>query len=869
MPLTRREKTGYATAGVGGALVYGGAQTAERGIQSGLKLGGLPHKEGRPALPGLRAMKHSRGIKGAGKARALYGTGNALRTAGAVGLLTGAAEVQRGRKWRKDNPNNTILKGMLREGISGNFAANRQKLSNLREEKPLGALAIPTAIGVGGAAGGSKIGHEVLNRARKGKLKGSGKRAGLTALAGAAGIAASAPVSNKVLERTYPEYKVTPTGVQRRKTAPVRPSAKAAIFNQKDGQSAFRRNTVPTDVRKADMTDRQKRAAIFAAGSIPGIGDFSAASTAGKLAKPENRNKAFATQLTGNLGGSMAGAAAGAVAAGEIARKSPTARAKMTAGNEWVGEKKKAVLKPITNRLPLRNDKPSAAGAAQSTWRKKVNPGRLVPTAAKTRYGKVGGAVALGALGGQMVGGQSGGYKATSINLARDKRPVAKALLVINQGQKVDHQANRAAARRKKISGGMSTAGGAVGTAAFGMMALAKKPKLAAKFPKLADQARDTGLVGGGIGGANALYFGRLQRKEAKALTQQRSTPDKTKVYKVGKSFLASRFAWNHPQGSKYVRAVDLTPDQRISLRNRKGTPIPRPGPSSRVQERVNPERLRQSPSIIAETRPLKRGGGRASVYLSPKASESTLRHEAGHAAPRRNSERFHERISQSKVAQGREEARADYLAGLDRTKTLPHGGPYGQGYDEVMGRMKRAKTRQPFAKNATIQRHARKGQANVRLSTLEPYRRAPGLRWKNSSHTAEIAQHMRRKGYDKTKPVHVQLWNGKEVFIDDGAHRMWAADMSGRKIVPIKITQHTGRNPRKSSGALNRTFDDVRTARFHTQRRRTMNMSDRQLQRLAANKATGWQAKQNAKWSARGEKRANGRGRLVATTMT
>lgn len=707
MPLTRKEKQGYGTAGVGAGLVYSGAQINERGTKAGLRLGGhgVTGETGRPKMPGFYALKDSRGQKGTGKARALIGSGNVLRAAGTVGVLTGAAEVHRGRKWRRDNPNNKIIhKGLIREGLKGNVEATRERLGNLTEKKPVGALAIPTAIGVGAGIGGAQLSHRALDKSR---FKATKSRPGLVALGGLAAVGGSTKISNKVLERTHPEYKVTPAGVQRKKKAPVRPSSLAAHFDQRAGKSAFRRNVVPSDVRKLDtnytgygMDRKKKRAAIYAAGSVPLVGDVAAAKTAASLAPPEQRKSAFRTQLAGNLGGSLAGGAAGGLAAGELARRSPSVQNKLVATGAKVDAAKQRALKPITQHLPQRANKPTAQGAAASTWKSKV-PGAARLSA---RYpGKVGVAAGVGALGGQILGGQTAGYKATTRNLNREderNRKIAKALVVINQGQKVDQKANRATARRKKISGAMSTAGGAVGTAAFGAMVAAKRPSIALKRPKLADQARDIGLVGGGIGGANALYFGRVQRQEAKQLTNQHSKPTTQKVYK-----------------------------------------------------------------------------------------------------------------------------------------------------------------------NATLQRHARNGGGNVRLSTLEPYRRAPGLRWKNSAHTAEIAMQMKRKGYDKSKPVHVQLWNGKEVFIDDGAHRMWAADMAGRKIVPVKITQHTGRNPRRSSGALNRTFDDVRTARFHTQRRRTMNLNERKLQRLAANKATGWQARQNAKWSARGEARANSRGRLVAMT--
>lgn len=160
------------------------------------------------------------------------------------------------------------------------------------------------------------------------------------------------------------------------------------------------------------------------------------------------------------------------------------------------------------------------------------------------------------------------------------------------------------------------------------------------------------------------------------------------------------------------------------------------------------------------------------------------------------------------------------------------------------------------------LERHERNGgQGRVRISTLQNYRRAPGLRFGNTNYTAGLALHMKKAG--PTNPVQVHLYKDRP-FIDDGAHRLWASQMNGKKTVLVAVQRKEGNSPYARSHAVGRKFDDIRTARFHRELRRTTSLNTSRLQQLARKKPTGFQARFNERAAQRGEKRAQSRQNVV-----
>lgn len=83
----------------------------------------------------------------------------------------------------------------------------------------------------------------------------------------------------------------------------------------------------------------------------------------------------------------------------------------------------------------------------------------------------------------------------------------------------------------------------------------------------------------------------------------------------------------------------------------------------------------------------LKTGGrrGKGHVYARPNASETTLAHERAHITPKRSGFRMYQNGSKPRTRM-REEARADYLSGVDYKKK-PEGSGYAQGASSEAGR--------------------------------------------------------------------------------------------------------------------------------------------------------------------------------------
>lgn len=115
-------------------------------------------------------------------------------------------------------------RNFLSEGIAGARDSIRDRNETFTERPPA-RLALGNYLagaGVGSAAGG--LTHHTLGRT---KIPGH-TRSAAAAMAGVVAGAATLPLQSKLTQRaSHGRYEVTPTGVRRRKTKPVRPSAKA------------------------------------------------------------------------------------------------------------------------------------------------------------------------------------------------------------------------------------------------------------------------------------------------------------------------------------------------------------------------------------------------------------------------------------------------------------------------------------------------------------------------------------------------------------------------------------------------------------------------------------------------------------------
>lgn len=100
-----------------------------------------------------------------------------------------------------------------------------------------------------------------------------------------------------------------------------------------------------------------------------------------------------------------------------------------------------------------------------------------------------------------------------------------------------------------------------------------------------------------------------------------------------------------------------------------------------------------------ASARPRGMGRGRGTIsFREADPAPITIRHERAHLAPKRNSYRFRQRYADHRSA-GREEARADHLAGYKPgegySRALDTKDPkFAAGYREVRGKMLRAGTK-------------------------------------------------------------------------------------------------------------------------------------------------------------------------------
>jgi hypothetical protein len=410
----------------------------------------------------------------------------------------------------------------LAQGVQGTREALTERSNNLRERPPARLVVGNYALGagIGSGAGG------LANLALRGRLKG-GRKAAAAASIGAAAGALSLPAQSKIVQRaSHGQYESTPTGVRRKKTAPVRPSKHATIVDGRamSGQE-FRSHTVGKADPGADMTRHHRRALVTAAGvPIPVAGDVTQALTAARLAPSGRRARAGITTVAGGQAGSLAGTAAGAGGALALAHRSKTFERHANRANEWVeGTKAKTYA-----RMGI---KPRQGPGLAVRTAERVP--RLASIGRKVMANPVGRAVArrpgvaaIGALAGSSLGGMIGQQATYSHVMTADDRARAARSTDTRHGTRVvkyvqpkvlSPREQHALARRKQHSAVLSVIGGTAGLGALGatLASARHSPLKAAHKARIARLPVPLLTTGAGAGGLNAFNYAAIQRKEA------------------------------------------------------------------------------------------------------------------------------------------------------------------------------------------------------------------------------------------------------------------------------------------------------------------------------------------------------------------
>lgn len=234
----RRDAAATATVGLAGTA--GAGALRHQGLAASYKEG-TKNAIPRPKILAERRMiKHPRG-------RNLWLAGLGL---GAVSLPAAAVGTTRfGQSFKKADDRDSFL----RAGLRGATTAAVDRTNTVRERPPAKLVAGNYGAGaaIGSAAGG--LSHLVLGRHG---VPGAAR----SAIASTAGVLAgtgSLPVQSKITQRaSRGRYEVTPTGVRRRKTKPVKPSTKASTYDGRHGQLGTMRRQI--EVGKAVRPRRGK-----------------------------------------------------------------------------------------------------------------------------------------------------------------------------------------------------------------------------------------------------------------------------------------------------------------------------------------------------------------------------------------------------------------------------------------------------------------------------------------------------------------------------------------------------------------------------------------------------------------------------------
>lgn len=457
--------------------------------------------------------------------RRAYGIGSATGIIGATGLGVGLHNLTR----RETKSARADPIDFTRAGIIGTVQANQDKAHAPSRGVSPGARV--GAIGASAAAGA--VGSRVVSSALRGRRFGRVATPAASAIGGVTLGAASLPLTNRVARRHG--YEVTPTGVKRRKTAAVRPTRSAKVIETRAGRSQTfdaRSQIVPSDRRGSvtklesnypgrDLTPGQKRAHVYAAGAVPGpgVGALAAATEAGRLAPPEQRKSAFASQLGGWGAGAATGIAVGSQAAAH-SKKAADFSARVNA-------KRADIARGHTGFLARRVAPHEPGRVGRSISRMAAKPGAVGRFAKPLAEHP--GAAALGGYAGKTVGAAVGGFAGYSLALRREKERNAKLNSVdkaIANGVELTHRQRTEQLRRKRRSLGVSVVATGVGSAGLGVLAARELgphlpmvgAKLASHKAGLERAGLSTALGGGGVGayqGVNSIHNQRADIKHS------------------------------------------------------------------------------------------------------------------------------------------------------------------------------------------------------------------------------------------------------------------------------------------------------------------------------------------------------------------
>jgi hypothetical protein len=516
-----------ATATVGLTGVAGAAAAREHVLREATKRAGVKRKR----FPSTVLLRDSRNVVGRGKLRAAYAGTVGLGTLAGVPAITGTHDLFT-RHQVKSASDRT--KDFLRDGIVGSGHAISNKGTALRQPVPIQHRATALGVGAGAGAGGALATHRIMDRANLLRHSPRSRSAAVAVGATLTG-AAAIPATSAVLRHTSRgQYEITPSGVKRTKKRRVPASRQAHLVQGGQPAPAGFRKDLQRDYPFKTMTRGQKRRRVYAAGAAPIVGSFAAAGMAGKLAPPEQRHKAAATQYAGSVGGKYTGMAAGAYGAAALARRQPKVKAvagRVLSRKTQLQNRVAGKIHPRLGTLVAQHSQKTGPGRIETgihsmsgSKRKPVaRAGRLLARAHAPLKG-AGAAALVGAAIGSNVGGQAGGWTGYSHVLNQEAKRNAGPARHGTRVKKADSTSGMSRRetvtqlKRKHHNVTLGVVSASTGLAGLGVLGASALPHVKASTRgKLFRTATGLGIASSGVGGTNALLGAKVARHDIKA----------------------------------------------------------------------------------------------------------------------------------------------------------------------------------------------------------------------------------------------------------------------------------------------------------------------------------------------------------------